>query len=249
MCLLILGGTADGRLMAEVLHQKNVPVIYSVAGLVRMPTVTCDVVSDGYKQFGGLSVFIKERGVTAILDVTHPYAATMSETAVNVAKNAGIPCWRFHRESWQSQSGDNWLWFESWQTLLPELKNKSSLFLTAGQLEQSVVDELAANTGQVQLLRTAVKPKTVLAKSMQWLKAIGPFEKEDELALMEKYKIDALVCKDSGGEATVAKLHVARKLGIQVYLLKRPILPPADQLFISRAVCETFVLEKFNCLV
>ena len=54
MCLLILGGTADGRKLAEYFHQHNVPVIYSVAGLVRQPQVDCQVVSGGFSQFGGL---------------------------------------------------------------------------------------------------------------------------------------------------------------------------------------------------
>ena len=86
MRLLILGGTADGRQLAEILHRQGVPLIYSVAGLVRTPKVACEVVSGGFSQFGGLVEYSQQQGITAILDVTHPYAAKMSATAVSAAK-------------------------------------------------------------------------------------------------------------------------------------------------------------------
>ena len=35
--VLILGGTADARRVALMLHERGLPLIYSVAGLVRRP--------------------------------------------------------------------------------------------------------------------------------------------------------------------------------------------------------------------
>ena len=74
MCLLILGGTSEAKKIASQLHQHNVPVIYSVAGLVRSPDLDCQIVSGGFTQFGGLVEFIKANAVAAILDMTHPFA-------------------------------------------------------------------------------------------------------------------------------------------------------------------------------
>lgn len=246
MSLLLLGGTADGRKLAESLHRQSLELIYSVAGLVRTPDVGCEVVSGGFTQFGGLVNYIRQQGVVAILDVTHPYAQVMSSKAVSAAKKCGIPCWRFHRESWQVQEGDDWRLYDDWKSLLPDLREKKSVFLTAGQLSQEVVDVFANNTSQCQLLRTAVKTKTQLPASMEWIKAIGPFSYDDEFALMEERGVDALVSKDSGGDATVEKLNAARALGLPVYMLARPSLPNADKIFTSRLECEKFVLEQFN---
>ncbi len=249
MTLLILGGTADGRKLAECLHEKSLPLIYSVAGLARTPDVGCEVVSGGFTQFGGLENFIRERGIKAILDVTHPYAKVMSSTAVDVAKVCGIPVWRFHRESWQKQAEDDWRLFDDWEGLLPSLRDKRSVFLTAGQLSQVVVDEFAGmstRVGQRQLLRTAVVPNVVLPGSVSWVKAIGPFAFEDELALMREHGVDALVCKDSGGDSTVEKLNAARVLGLPVFMLARPCLPDADVIFTSRRECEAFVWERLR---
>ena len=238
--LLLLGGTADARRITKALTEMSAEagtplrIIYSIAGLVRMPDVPCEVISGGFTQFGGLEAYVRAQGVDAILDVTHPFADTMSSHAVAVAKLCGIPCWRFHRPVWQQQSGDRWQVFDSWTSLIPALAAKHAVLLTAGQLTQSSMDQLVAQSlcvrgGQRLVLRTAVPPKVELPDTVQWIKAIGPFKQADEHALMEQYGIDALVTKNSGGAATEAKLHAARELGIDVYMLQRPELPPADR--------------------
>lgn len=243
--LLLLGGTADGRILAERLHQQGVSVIYSIAGLVRTPNVACKVVSGGFTQWGGLAAFVRENNIRAILDVTHPYAEIMSTKALNAAHTCAIPYWRFHRAQWQQREGDNWQFFTRWEDALVHLKDKASVLLTAGQLEQSFIDQLQRNApNQQQLLRTAVKPKAQLPESMQWIKAIGPFAYGDELALMQAHKIDVLLSKNSGGDATAAKLQAAREWGIPVLMLQRPTLPAADQLLLTREACEHFILDN-----
>jgi precorrin-6A/cobalt-precorrin-6A reductase len=120
------------------------------------------------------------------------------------------------------------------------------VFITAGQLDQDEIDLLAVNQGQKQVLRTAVEPKRLLPRSMLWVKAIGPFSYDDELALMKKHAIDALVSKNSGGSSTVQKLNVARDLEIDVYMLNRPISSAAEISFTNHAECEKFVLSTFT---
>ena len=241
MKLLLLGGTADGRLLAQALHQKNIDVIYSIAGLVRTPQLDCEIVSGGFTQFGGLESYIAQQKVTAILDVTHPYAQKMSLGAVAAAKSHNIPYWRFHRQPWLAKTGDNWQLVNNWQEALTLLTTKKSVLLTAGQFEQDFIDDVSTNIQQQQLLRVAVKPKVVLPASMRWIKAIGPFSYKDELALMQDNNIDVLVSKNSGGDSTVAKLHAARELSIPVLMLKRPRLPDADQLFFTQKECINFI--------
>jgi len=246
MCLLILGGTADGRKLAQALHQQSIPVIYSVAGLVRLPNVDCPVISGGFTQYGGLLPYIQSQKITAILDATHPYAQKMSATAVRVAKAQGIPCWRFHRKPWQPQAGDIWHNFTTWDEVLVALKPKASVFLTAGQIPQTVVDALAEHVGQRHILRTAVKPTLNLPPSFTWIKAIGPFQFEDELNTMQAYGIDALVCKNSGGDSIIEKLNVSRQLAIPVFMMTRPEIPKADKILSTHNACYRYVVEQFT---
>jgi precorrin-6A/cobalt-precorrin-6A reductase len=56
--------------------------------------------------------------------------------------------------------------------------------------------------------------------------ARGPFIVGDEIALLRAHRIDVMVTKNSGGDATAAKLEAARALGIEVVMVRRPD-PPA----------------------
>ena len=55
--------------------------------------------------------------------------------------------------------------------------------------------------------------------------ARGPFTEADERALLETHRIEIIVAKNSGGDATYGKIAAARALGIAVVMLRRPALP------------------------
>lgn len=263
MRLLLLGGTADGRKLAAKLHQQGVHIVYSVAGLVRQPALDCDVISGGFSQFGGLSVYIKQQGITAILDVTHPYAQQMSSTAQTVAAELNIPYWRFHRPAWKATHHDTWFDYADNTDLIAQLKHfitdfpvhsKVIFFFSIGQIEPhllSLLEQYIAycDTKKITpkfLVRTAVPPKVALLTDMLWLKAIGPFALEDELNLLKNYAVDAVISKNSGGAATQAKLFAASKLNIPVFMQKRPALIQADRQFEDAETCLGFILNQAN---
>ncbi|KZN12869.1 precorrin-6A/cobalt-precorrin-6A reductase [Marinomonas sp. TW1] len=241
--ILLLGGTADARRLADALHQSGIHVIYSLAGLVRIPQVDCELLVGGFTQFGGLGNYLQDKAqqglaIDAIVDVTHPYAKNMSQKAVLAAKQVGIPCWRFHRPAWQQETGDDWHFYQSEDDLLAALTKYQRPLLSAGQMTQAFMQSIA-DQDQIDsiLWRTAVPAKFPLPEKVFWLKAIGPFAYEDELALLTQHKIDLIVSKNSGGKATYAKLVAARNLNLPVYLQARPALPPADREFDDLAVC------------
>lgn len=241
--ILILGGTADGRHLAAALHNTGCIVVYSVAGLVRQPVLDCEVISGGFTQFGGLSAYLKKERIAAVLDVTHPYAKTMSSTARQSTQDCDIPCWRFHRPTWRPEANDDWQQYDDWIALENNLATKKHVFLTAGQLTVTALQmfERLGLKGQKQILRTAVEPKAKLPASMTWHKAIGPFSLDHEREIMMRYGVDALVTKNSGGTSMQAKLFVARELNIPVFMFTRPELPEVDEQFISKSACLHFI--------
>ena len=262
MTLLILGGTGDARRLAQALIKsaklsvRPLEIIYTLAGLVRCPQLECETVSGGFTQFGGLASYIRERKIDVLIDCTHPYALVMSRAAVSAAAETGIACWRLERPAWQPQPGDDWRMFNGWDELLAQASHYRSVFITSGQLPASVLEHFGniksgpcSNTAteepQKQLLRTAVAAEHELPSSMQWLKAIGPFELEGELALMKEQRIDCLISKNSGGQATEAKLTAARMLGIPVLMLARLPLPTCDRVFDSLAAAQQHIERTF----
>jgi precorrin-6A/cobalt-precorrin-6A reductase len=219
--LLLLGGTSDARRLAKPLIDQGIEVVYSVAGLVRMPDLDCQVISGGFSDKGGLQHYLMAQQIAAVLDATHPYAVNISASAVAACQALGLNYWRFDRPPWSAQADDHWININDWQQLLAACKGFKKPFLTLGQVAQQPLDSIAQHSEQV-LYRTAVSGASTLADNVLWHKAIGPFDEQSEIALFKQHDIDVLVSKNAGGQATQAKLGAARALKIPVIMFARP---------------------------
>ncbi|MGL6139661.1 MAG: precorrin-6A/cobalt-precorrin-6A reductase, partial [Planktothrix sp.] len=56
----------------------------------------------------------------------------------------------------------------------------------------------------------------------------GPFSLELERSLLQKHQIGAIVSKNSGGDATYAKIIAARQLGLPIVMIQRPPVPEGE---------------------
>lgn len=247
MTILLLGGTADARYVADALHQAGLKITYSIAGLVRVPKVDCNLLVGGFSKRGGLSHYIESHNVQAIVDITHPYAQNMSNKAVLVAKERNIPYWRLHRPEWKAVAADNWIEYSSDIELSDILKGHQRPLLSAGQIDSERLWHWADLPNIERIFwRTAVAPKFDIPGKVTWLKAIGPFRYEQELSLIEQYNIDSIISKNSGGDATYAKMVVARDKGLPVYLHRRPVLLSAEREFHDVERCVNACIEAFG---
>lgn len=236
MKVLVVGGTADGRHLATQLHELGFDITYSIAGIVRKATLPCPVITGGFTQFGGLQQFVITNHITHIVDATHPFAKKMSNKIAQVSQSLTVPAIRFHRKQWPKTAQDNWVEVQQWPELIENVSGHESLFITAGQVTQTVLDQLAKQAKHV-LLRTAMPVKVDLPNNVTWIKAIGPFELDNEKKLIEEYKIDAIVSKNSGGESTYAKIQAAAEAGVVVYQFKRPALLDTQYQFDNQISC------------
>jgi len=245
MRVLVVGGTADGRKLATELHDLGFDVIYSIAGIVRKATVPCLSISGGFTQFGGLAQYLTDNHITHVIDATHPFAQTMSNTIARVTEKLSVIAIRFHRKPWQKTGRDHWVEVDDWASLIKKVAKHRSLFITAGQVSQTVIDALSSQAEQV-LLRTAMPAKITLPANVTWLKAIGPFHVEDEKQLLNTYHIDAVISKNSGGDATYAKIEAAALAHIPVYQFKRPNLQALIYQFDDAASCIAMLQSSLN---
>ena len=140
---------------------------------------------------------------------------------------------------------DNWIAVEDWPELINKVKEHKSLFVTAGQITQVVMDALASQANHI-LLRTAMPVKIDLPQNVTWIKAIGPFHLPHELQLLEQYKVDAIISKNSGGDSTYAKIEAAREKNIPVYQFKRPTLIATKHLFDNQTDCLDLLVAIKN---
>ena len=223
--VLLLGGVGDALRLAQRLGPEH---LYSLAGLGKVPEdLSCRVRVGGFGGAEGLADFIRTEGFDLLLDVTHPYAAQISANAAAAARLAGVPCWALRRPGWQPQPGDDWREVADWAALIQALAPFAKPFFTLGREPLAHLDEIPAHQHWTLRLLDA-QPEHPRARCIA---ARGPFALEDERALFAAEGFDVLVSKNSGGNATEAKLQVARERGLPVLLLARPELPEVERSF------------------
>ncbi|MFJ7062485.1 cobalt-precorrin-6A reductase [Streptomyces microflavus] len=223
--VLVLGGTTEGRQLAESLvGDPRVRVTSSLAGRVAAPRLPSgDVRVGGFGGADGLAEWVREHHVDALVDATHPFAATMSRNAALAAAQAHVPLLALRRPGWVAQDGDSWHSVASLAEaaeLLPALGER--VFLTTGRMGLAAFAELDALWF---LVRSVDAPEPPCPRRMEVLLDRGPFSLEGEREIIRRHRIDVLVTKDSGGDATAPKLTAAREAGIPVVVVRRPPVP------------------------
>jgi precorrin-6A/cobalt-precorrin-6A reductase len=221
--VLVLGGTGEGRRLATALVEEGVPVLSSLAGRVADPLLPPgEVRIGGFGGADGLRDWLRAHPVRALVDATHPFAATMTASAVAAAEATGTPLLRLQRPGWTAQPGDDWRWVDSLAEAADALRGFGSVFLTTGRRG---LGAFAGFTGRV-VVRSVDPPSPPLPPETTVILARGPFTVEEELAVLREHRVDVLVTKDSGGPMTAAKLTAARELGLPVVVVRRPAAPP-----------------------
>jgi precorrin-6A/cobalt-precorrin-6A reductase len=239
--VLILGGTGEARRLAAALVKDGVAVISSLAGRVSSPALPPgEVRIGGFGGAAGLAEWLRSERVTAVVDATHPFAATMTASAASVAASTGVPLLRLQRPGWTAQPGDDWRWVDSLQAAAAAVEGFGSVFLTTGRQGLAAF----AGLGGRCLIRSVDPPSPPLPERATVVLARGPFAVEDEAELMREHDVDVVVTKDSGGAMTAAKLTAARSLGIPVVLVRRPPLPPGVPVVASVEEARAWVLSR-----
>jgi precorrin-6A/cobalt-precorrin-6A reductase len=221
MRVLVLGGTSEGRALAARLH-PDVDVISSLAGRVPDPALPVgEVRIGGFGGVEGMRRWLVDSRVDAVVDATHPYAATITAHAAAVCGELGLAHLLLARPAWPrgdaiGVASDA----EAAKTVAAE--HYSRVFLTTGRSGTAPFADVDAWF----LIRavTAPDPDT-LPRHHQLVLSRGPYLYDDELALMRDHRIDVLVTKNSGGQMTRPKLDAATSLGVAVVMVDRPPLP------------------------
>ncbi|MDG3016034.1 cobalt-precorrin-6A reductase [Speluncibacter jeojiensis] len=223
--VLVLGGTAEARDLATRLHAAAVPVISSLAGRVSNPQLPIGEVRIG--GFGGterMRDWLRDNRITAVVDASHPFAARISANTAAACCAEDVPLLMLRRPEWTPAAGDHWSTVASLDEGAAALAGVGErVFLTIGR---QGVGAFADCRDRWFLVRAIDPPVGPVPERMELLLARGPFDVDEEIALMRSRRIDVLVTKNSGGPLTEAKLAAARVLAIPVLMVRRPA-PPA----------------------
>jgi precorrin-6A/cobalt-precorrin-6A reductase len=227
MRVLVLGGTGEARALAAALVDDGVDVVSSLAGRVQRPRLPVGAVRvGGFGGVDGLAAHLRDEHVDAVVDATHPFAATISGNAAAACRLAAVPLLRLARPGWSELPGaDGWHWVDDHDEAARTVATLGSrVFLTTGR------QSLAAFVGPLAALDVLVRvvdpldPGTV-PPGWRMLLDRGPYDEAGERALMARHRTQVLVTKDSGGDLTRAKLDAASALSVQVVVVRRPLAP------------------------
>jgi precorrin-6A/cobalt-precorrin-6A reductase len=225
MKILILGGTAEARQLANRLVGLGQDVITSLAGRTQDPILPAGGLRMG--KFGGipgLAAYLRVAGIERLVDATHPYAGQISINAVAAAHAAGVKLVRYMRPAWEQQIGDDWLTVETAAEAAAALPANADVLLTTGH---TGLEHFLERDDCQFVVRTIEAPAMDLPRHARLLQTRPPYNLIDEMALMEREGITHLITKNSGGGQTAAKLEAARKRGVKVFMIARPAYGPA----------------------
>jgi precorrin-6A/cobalt-precorrin-6A reductase len=220
---LILGGSSEASALAHALAERPaIEAVVSLAGRTVSPVVPpLPVRTGGFGGVPGLVEYLRTQRIGFIVDATHPFAEQMSRNAQAAAAETGISLIRLTRPAWRAQENDRWIEVDDMPAAVNALGEcPRRVFLTVGRLQLAA---FAHAPQHFYLVRTIepVGDDHGLSDAC-FIEARGPFLTDSEDRLMQEHRIDVLVTKNSGGTASIAKLEAARRLGLEVILLRQP---------------------------
>ena len=222
--VLILGGTREAAELAALLSARgDLRVITSLAGRTDDPgPVEGERRIGGFGGVSGLASFLRQENIDILVDATHPYAEEISAKGASAAQQTDARRLVFRRPSWTRQEGDLCTMVPSLEAAREAIPVSCRALLALGR--QHIAH--FAKRGDVQfLIRMVDPPKGPLPIENAQLVLGKPGTMHQEEKLFRSQDIDVLVCRNSGGDASFAKIEAARRLSLPVIMIKRPCGP------------------------
>ena len=222
--LLILGGTGEATMLATALtrlYPVEIDLIVSLAGRTEEPSaVPGRTRIGGFGGVQGMIDYLRDEDVDAVVDATHPFAASISANARRACEVLDIPRMMLIRPDWVPQANDQWIEAADMAAaaILPVLGRR--VFMTIGRQNLSMFSEVRGVHFVVRLLEEPKEPLPLADYSV--VVERPPFTVEHECKILSGHGINVIVSKSSGGKAGASKLIAARLLSLPVLMISRP---------------------------
>jgi len=223
--VLILGGTTEARELGLALKGRDLVVTVSLAGRTAAPAAQAvPVRRGGFGGAEGLAQYLRDHNIGYLVDATHPYADTMSLNAIRAASQTNTPLLALRRPPWIAMDRDLWIDVADAEGAVRALgEDPKRVFLAVGRQELAPFSAAPQHHYIVRSVDPVEPPLDV--PHAHYILARGPFTEPEDRSVFESFCVNAIVAKNSGGEATYSKIAAARSLGIPVFMLKRPTVP------------------------
>jgi precorrin-6A/cobalt-precorrin-6A reductase len=230
--VLLLGGTGEAsELVCAMIARfgERIVLTTSLAGRTERPMpIPGNVRIGGFGGIAGLVAYLRQHRVDLLIDATHPFAAQISAHARLACNAAAVRRLMLVRPMWRRHELDRWIEVADLAgaaAIVGKIGRRA--WLTIGASEVHAFAHVRDVRFLVRLIHVPRSPLPL--KLHEVVLGRGPFNLPSEQHLLQRYAIDVLVCKASGGDATEAKLIAAREANLPVIMVQRPAAEPGDK--------------------
>lgn len=226
MTILVLAGSGEAKDIATGLATRGIAAIASLAGATRAPKrLDIPMRIGGFGGADGFRAYVKDAGIRAVIDATHPYASNITHRTAGICSELGLPYLHVLRAPWVAQTGDNWTEIATEEDAAALIPKGSTVFLGTGR---QTLEKFAGLEGCRVICRQIDPPTAPFPfEGGEFLIGRPPFPVDREVSIFAQLGIDYIVVKNAGGDASATKLTAARQLGIPVLMIARPANPVA----------------------
>ena len=264
LTILLIGGTSETAPLADGIAAAGCAVLVSTATDVPLAIGEHPGISrrTGRLDAEGLTLLVREKGIQAIVDAAHPYAAELHATVQKVSRGLSLPCLVYRRpEALGEKDAHPHHGPADAAARLAYVTNHTEaarrafadgrpVLLTTGSRNLAPYAAQARRTGvplAVRVLNTADSLAACRAAGIEETRIIagrGPFSIEENLAAIHHFSIGVLVTKESGAAGGFPeKLTAAETAGCLLVVVGRPLA--SGRTFESPAALIEALLSMF----
>lgn len=220
----IIAGTSEGReIISRIKDLDNYIVTIATDGGKEF--ISTDKLIVGRMSYDEMIIFAKEHSISMIVDLTHPYAKIVSANAKKISKELDIKYIRYVRDKVDTISDSIYLksYEESYEYLS---KIKGTVFFTTGSKNVKDYEKIKKDNRFIYRILPAIDSIEECRKYNVSMKdtvaVLGPFSKRYNKIMLEEYKADYCVMKDSGDKGgTMEKIQACEELGVKAIVIGR----------------------------
>lgn len=231
----ILSGTSDGPVIVNKLLELNYVVFVSVvthkASRSYSENSKLHIITGKLNDSSAIINFIEKNKINYVIDATHPFALIISKNLNEACKKIKKPFLAFERKS-EIKSFKNFHYINGLKDINKEgLENKNILLAIGSRLLNETASyylKCGANvfTRVIPTYESISKAFASCIKNSN-IAILEPSKKKGnilEKKLCEYWKIDYILCRDSGSYAQMNWEEIVYESDIKLFLVKRPKL-------------------------
>ena len=236
----ILSGTSDGPSLVNKLLTLNYVVFVSVitykASKSYSKNSKLHIITGKLNDSIEIINFIKKNRITYVVDATHPFALVISKNLNEACKKLKKPLYVYERKSGE-KTFENFNYISGLKDIKSEYLINKNILLAIGSRSLDETATYYSKCGANVFTRVIPTQESISIAFCSCIKnsniAILEPSKKNEYILEKKlcdyWKIDYVLCRDSGGYSQNNWEEIVRGSGMQLFLVKRPKLKYKNQ--------------------